>query len=265
MSGVVLLCLISTLGQMNAEFYHDFRTGKNPPPVLAPVRDGQSGTITAERGGFRLSLPEGHPPKEAVGFSPLFRIGGDFQITVTYRLLSTGKPTKGLGAGLKIWAKFASQQFRAATLGHFKQPEGEEAIVAILAEDKKGKRDYKTESVPASTQEGQLRLVRSGDELSFQVSEDGGASFSKLQRTKVGTEDVANLRIVATSGEDPAAVDVQLLELRIKAERLSTAQEPLKKQGGWIVLRVLVVLAIAGAGAFVAWRKMAKPHRTAGT
>jgi hypothetical protein len=166
---------------------------------------------------------------------------------------------------LKLWAKFASQQFRAGTLGHFRQPKGGEAIVAILAEDKEGKRGYKTKSIPVSTHQGRQRLVRSGDELSFQISHDGGVTFPHLQRTEVGTDGAANLRIVAASGVDPAAVTVQLLELCIKVERLSTAAAPPKKRSGWIVLLVLVVLVTAGPGAFVVWWKMAKACGAAAT
>ncbi len=65
MSSVVLLCVILTLGQMNAEFYHDFRPGGKLAPVLVPLRVGLLGTVTTENGVRCI------PSKRKSAFSPL--------------------------------------------------------------------------------------------------------------------------------------------------------------------------------------------------
>ncbi len=251
--GTVLALLLSSLGQMDEEFYQDFRGGASIHPILSQFGPDSARAIRQEAEGLRITLPAGRKDRSAVGVAPRFRISGDFEITVGYEILAADTPSGGLGAGVKVWGKIASEEFQAMTLAHLIRPKEGSGFVAIFAHESDGKRVFKTESLATDAKRGRLRLARTGSELSFLVAEGEGETFDELQRVTVGTSDVVALRIPASTANDPSGLSIRLLDLRIRADDLPAAQARTRGSWGWVVVWVLVV-AVIGTGGFLLWR-----------
>ncbi|GIW96027.1 MAG: hypothetical protein KatS3mg110_4068 [Pirellulaceae bacterium] len=270
MNAMAVWIVVAGLGQMNERFYQDFRPGNLVAPSMTPLQIGPSGRILPGSQGIQLSLPEKHPANDVIGYSPIFQVGGNFQITVRYKIVSAGKPEKGMGAGLKIWGKFAGQKYCAVTLGHFKTPDSDKSlIVSVLGTGQGQDRQFQTQSVPASAEHGRLRLVRENNRLTFLFAPGDSDSFIELQSGEVVPENLTNLRIVATSHEDPAAVNVQLLEFEVLADRLAGAQPVVKKRWNWRWIVLPIAVAGAGVGGFLLWLRHRKstasaPRRSTG-
>jgi hypothetical protein len=248
-----LAILLCSLGQMDDEFYQDFRGGASIHPVLVRFGAGSAGMIQQEAEGLRLTLPANHKGGAAVGVAPRFHLSGDFEITLGYEILSAGEPSDGLGAGVKIWGKFGSEDFQAMTVAHVIRPKEGNGFVSILAHEKGGKRVFKRKARATDVKKGRLRLARTGSELSFLVAEGEDETFEELQRVTVGTSDVASLRIPASAPNDPSELSIRLLDLRIRADDLPATGRKERAAWGWVVVWVLVI-GVIGAGSFLLWR-----------
>jgi hypothetical protein len=65
---------------------------------------------------------------------------------------------------------------------------------------------------------GRLRLVRTGANVSFLFSDAEHPEFTSIHEAAFGAKDLKNVRILASTGDVGAALDVRITELRIRAE-----------------------------------------------
>lgn len=245
-----LTVVLASLGETEAEFYQDFRGGASLHAALQLFGPNLPGVTRHERQGLRITLSKNRKNPAPVGIEPKFHLSGDFEITLGYEILTADQPESGMGAGVKIWAKTAAQEFQALTLAHVISPEDENRRVAIFATEEDGERVFHTQRWPAMEKSGRLRLARVGKEVAFLVAEGESESFEELQRTTVGADDLASLRISVGAGDEPCGLSVRLVDLLIRAEGVPAASAPKgKRSRGWLVAGLMVV-ACGGAGAW---------------
>jgi len=248
--------LVFSPGQMNDEFYQDFRGGTSIHPALVQFGAGPAGTIRQEAEGLCITLPSNRKDRSAVGVSPRFCLSGDFEVTVAYEVVSAEEPSRGPGAGIKIWGKLGSEPFQALTVAHLIRPKEGAGFVAIHGHERGGKRRFKTEWLPTAAKKGRLRLARTGSEVSFLAAEGEAETFQEIQRVQVGTSDVTSLRIPVTTEEAPSGLCVRLVDLCIRADDLPAARAQVRKGRAWGCVVVCgLVVAISGAGGFVLWQR----------
>lgn len=252
-SGILVVVLLSSVGQMKEEFYQDFRGDSAMDPALGPFGPNSAEAMHSEAEGLRVSLSAGRGNGLPVGFVPRFKIAGDFEITVGYEILSSDEPYSGMGAGVKVWGKTSSKEFRAMTLAHVIRPQEGCGFVAIFARDGDEGRVFETKSLTTDAKTGRLRLARTGSELSFLVAEGESETFDELQRATIGPDDVVALRITANTGDVACAVTIRFLDLRIRAEDLPERQGGSTGFWGRYVVG-FVLLQVAGVSGFLLWR-----------
>src|SRR4029077_20086436 len=86
-----------------------------------------------------------------------------------------------------------------------------------LTTNKQGGREVKTgEHLPAGGRLGHLRITRVGKKAVLAVAQ-GDNEFRELHRVELGAEDITMLRLAANPGNGPNAVDLRLLDLRVRA------------------------------------------------
>jgi DNA-directed RNA polymerase subunit RPC12/RpoP len=247
------------------EFYQDFRGSRPLLPALKLIGPDIDTVVKPEDLGLRITLPKTRAVNQPIAVMPTFSLTGDFEITGTYELLSADQPAKGYGVGVNLsiatneaWDRFGkvSRLLRAQ--------EGSVYWTEFWRHDPP--KDYKVSSVPSDAKAGQLRLVRAGATVRFLVADGRGNEFRELAQRDFGAEDVAQVRFAVSDSGPGNAIDVRLVDLRIRSRIVPGAgvvagvpgAAGLEKRAdrGWLMAALLIGVAIvvfvslAGAAAF---------------
>lgn len=155
-----------------------------------------------------------------VGLAPRFKVQGDFEITVGYKVLEWTRPKRGSGIGPSIYIASIGDAKSAAELGRL-HGDKRDIFSAFSAFNVEGERRKIARRFPAHAQEGRLRLRRRGEVLAFEVA-DGPAdtSFRLISQTKYGTEDLRLVRIAVKQSNPQSSAKVAIQDLRIRADAL---------------------------------------------
>lgn len=220
------------------KLYHDFRAGGSSLSRLTlyyHIQDlkvphrrlegaDAAAVTTADESGLRITLGAGQDKRGVWAKAPT-PISGDFDISVSYDLMSTDTPRNGFGVGVVILLSSPAAE-RMAKLCRLVRPIEGEGYLADLTDGRNKGRRITTKFVPALTRAGQLRLVREGATLRYLVADAPSPSFREIHREEFGTHDVNEMKVMVTSHESPAAIDARLVDLRIRAGRFSFTKAP---------------------------------------
>ena len=213
----LLIAPVPVSAQPANELYQDFR-GKRP--LLPSFRlEGPDGAAEAkpEDGGLRVTLAATRPDNRAVHVCANFALIGDFELTGTYELLSADQPTKGYGVGVSLNVASTNSLKKFAKVSRLMRPNTGSRLV-YECWDKDNPKDHQLSGLAATTQSGQLRLVRQGASMFFLVSDGPGKEFTQIFEKKTfGTDNLEHLRFQVTDGNSPGyAVDARLIDLRVR-------------------------------------------------
>jgi hypothetical protein len=240
------------LAAPGADFVRAFRGRGYEPQQFLTTGANTSRVIRADGQGLRITLPANHGSRMPVGLFPRFGVRGDFEITMAFEIVRVDRPTAGNGAGLSLYVTMASATQEAATLGWQFRPGGEKVFFSHRASTPAGEKRRHRGGKPLATAalSGQLRLVRRGVLLSYQVAEGESSVFQELYQSELGAEDLDGVRFAAESGGSPTVVDVRVKGVRIRADDLPP--EPAKvvvrpaRWPRWLAAGVTALLLAAG-------------------
>jgi DNA-directed RNA polymerase subunit RPC12/RpoP len=120
---------------------------------------------------------------------------------------------------------------------------------------------------------GQLRLERKGLLVHFLVADGPGNEFREIKQQRFGDEDIAHVRLVVTDSGSPNAIDARLVDLKIRAVKLTpdpvtdsppapAVQEPRPGSRVWMTLSIafatFLLIAILVSALLVASRRRQK-------
>ena len=229
-------------------FQYDLRRGVADQPALVPTGSGASEALRTDGQGLRITLDANRPQMDPVGVRTRFGVRGDFDITATCQVGKMDRPTKGIGAGARLYLRFDSPDRKVSLSRVVRVKEGDSFLAYHVHTPRGGKQQDTFRVSEAKSAGARLRLVRTGTALSFQVAEDAG-DFLELQSVDVGRGDVLDVWLTATTGGDRCAVDVRWGELRIEAAQLpSQVGLAARSRRAWW-LAVLVGIGILGGSA----------------
>jgi Protein of unknown function (DUF1583) C domain len=254
-TGACLLFAIGATGSLESEFYQDFR-GKSLDAKLKSFGHDNKKVCQIEPEGLRITLPAKREKTEAVGLTPSFGIAGDFEITLSYELIKAETPNTGYGVGVNIWMMLDSPQEETAKVGHYlRVKEGN----TFFADSKLGKEKskYRMKTRPTDAMTGKLRLARTGATLRCLIAETNNGEFEELLRVEIGAHHVRRVRFAANTGGSPAALDMRLLDLHIRADDLGDAPLLTKPAPISLVYYIAGSIALVMIGAAL-WRWRSK-------
>jgi hypothetical protein len=214
--------------------------------------------LQTEPAGLRVSLPADNTTKpQPTGLVTKFRVQGDCEITLAYELLEADRPARGPGVGVTLYVVTDTPTKETVLLGRVHQGDGHHYICSRATTDAAGKRRFSTRPYPTEARSGQLRLVRRGAVVSYQVAEDNKNEFRELQQLELGTEDLVTIRAAADPGQLGSRVDVRIPEFEIRAQNVPEVtgdevvepvlQPPAKGwSGAAVFLGLLGTLSVAG-------------------
>jgi hypothetical protein len=200
-----------------------------------------SDSVKFEPTGLHITLAAGYPKQRpGTGVVTDFGVKGDFEITVSYEILSEAQPASWANFRIAVvpdepvvadvWHK--AGQNRAVLVREVVFAKGAGRFFANqtswhpdLPVDKFGneifsnvERQAKAMRVLTNTARGRMRLVRSGAELYFLVSEGGDTEFKVLQKSEFGVKDLKNVRILATTGTVGDSLEALVTDFQVRAD-----------------------------------------------
>src|SRR4051794_16626511 len=214
---LVLVCVLTTAAARGTEYYHDFRTGAVGRPQLNIFGPDAKDYIHIGPLGMRIDLPAKRDKYAPTGIETRFPFRGDFEVTVRYEILAGDEPQKQYGSALNLYLRTSADRWQDATFGRAKKPRFGEVYVMSHIGDRQ--RPPKADRKPADTNKGALRLARTGNEIRFLVADQDGP-FRELWLQDFSNDDVGIVRVSANPGQEALALQVNLLDLRIRADQL---------------------------------------------
>jgi hypothetical protein len=219
------------LPSVRSEFYHDFRNSRSFAENFYLNGPEATRRVKPEPKGLRVTLAAEESFKyDGVGVAAKFGIRGDFEITVGFEMIAAGPPVDGPGVYFELYLMIDSVSNDALAFNRMVLPDGKEVYAsARMANLPGGGRGgiAQGDDVPASAKSGQLRVTRLGRKVVLSVRE-GNERFRVLHQLDLGPEDVKFLRLGANPGGGPHAVDVRILDLRVRGASPEAIQ-PLAK------------------------------------
>jgi hypothetical protein len=207
--------------RLAVEFHQDFRGGKIDDETLRLVGGNAEQLVKIEPDGLHIRMPEGVKNPAPVGVVPRFWVHGDFEITVSFEILTADKPVRGYGLAASIWVETDTDTAEAATIERGIIPmEGERfTSTRISGPPPPENRKYDARRMPAMSRSGKLRMAREGSSIITSFA-DGTQPFRVLRKVALGPEDLTMVRVAAETGVSDHSIEVRFQDLTIRADGL---------------------------------------------
>jgi hypothetical protein len=199
-----------------------------------------------EPDGLRITLPPGGLNQmQSAGVGSLFGIKGDFEITLHFEILEDPDPTNVSKAGTRLSLAVNLDNSLLGTpneeVAYFTRSLATNGFLTwVRCRHAPGPL---SNTFPTLATTGRLRLVRSGDELSYLASVGVDQPFQLLEKYRFGAEEVQKILICGTTGGEKAQLDLRVSDLLIRADTITGA--PAAEGGrGWLLAGLLVALTV---------------------
>jgi len=238
--------------------------------------------VQFEPEGLRLTLPPGGPERgQAAGIVTDFGVKGDFEITLSFEIFKEPEPADVGKTGTRLSLAITldsplldTPRSEVATMSRSMGTKGERVFVTWMRQ--RGRPAPVSNSYPAATKTGRLRLVRSGDELFYLASAGLDAPFVFLRKYRFGADDLKRVVITSATGSDKATLDARVTDFQIRADAIPDAPRPeaaaetpptlasTPRDGarGWLLASLALALVLVGAfAAALILRKRGRARR----
>jgi DNA-directed RNA polymerase subunit RPC12/RpoP len=209
-----------------------FRDGIAKHPMLSFLGDQAESMAVVQPQGLRFNVPAGRAYTGEVGIESRLRLRNDFEITLEYELAALPNPPPPLGVGAMLQIVLDTPGASKARMDRLHRP-ADDVFGAnyIIHDDFQG-----LAASPANPKEtkGQLRMVRTGKMLSYQVQE-GGPGFYEIATKEIELADVVSVQALCVTGWQPVALGVRFPRLVLRSSKV----------GGALVVEPATDLAIA--------------------
>jgi hypothetical protein len=204
------------------EFHQDFRDGRLLHSALQLVGPEADQVSRFEAEGLRITLPANRPEHYPVEVVTTFALGGDFEITAAYELLSATQPADGYGVGVALNVADNKQRTKFAKIARVLLVKAG-SVFQAESWNNHVKNGYRARTKPTESRLGRLRLVRKGPSLRYLAAEGTAGDFQEVSaQDDFGTDDLAHIHlVVADSGSPGNAVDARLVDFTIRAASLN--------------------------------------------
>lgn len=241
----------ATSGEMKQEVKAD---GANPQ--LLRTMFGTYGhrakeCILREADGFRIRLPAGGGGVRHSGVYSYFALAGDWDVVVTYELLSVQPPRKGHGSAVGLAVDNGSG--RGSIQRGYNSAGKCGYLLRANSTDRGKQTNEKHGFVPCSCKRGQMGLRRVHNELIFLASDDPSGPLVELERSPFSDRTIRTVCFFADAGGSPTSVDVRVKGIHVRAEEITAGLPRLEPgTGNWLWLLAIVPASALGV---LYWRR----------
>jgi hypothetical protein len=222
------------------EYRCNFRDGRYDHRWLHLEPNGPlTSLVKPDRRGLRIAIP---PRTECrgVGAFTLFGVHGDFEVTASFEVLGAQRPREGGNVGPELFLRTVEGWDSYASMGRMRHPSDAGPQLQIgWGEKVDGQARHHSRREKTDLKAGRFRISRVGSTVHYLVAAKDSDAFREVGRNEFGTQDLANVRIMAVVDETPSALDVLWKDLTIRAESLpgwTDGQATGPPQASWWVL-----------------------------
>jgi hypothetical protein len=234
----------------------------NPRLLKFSGRNAQKAIKQTDRGLLvKLPVDKAEGGKQA-GVETTFLVDGDFEITVGYEFVEVAAPEKGYGAGVVLRVRKADGSEGHVGFGRIIQHTGAKLFTTHLRSYVRGEARDDRKFFVAEADQGQLRLVRTGSQLSFLAAEADSEEFRELRAIEFGVDPLQSVQLLADSGGSEQPMSIRLTHLSIRAERFPFGLPPAKQRSfwrTWAFWSLVGVFVLIGCGVW-SWRRRREPN-----
>ncbi len=255
--------------ELKARFHQDLRSADLTDSQLRTIGEG----VRLEAAGVRVTLPGGQGVPPAAGLCTNVEVHGDFEITGAFEVLKVDRPTTGYGAGVALYAAVDPNTNDAVSLAHRLLPDGKTVFMSNRMTPAGGRLQHKVKTLPATAAAGKLRLRRVGSKVRFLVADGAEAGFVPVDEVEFNTADVCFVQFGGNTGGSATGLDVRLLELTLRGEKLAGVAEPVPEvpaasapppgRRGWWAAGLLIGLAATLCAGLGVWLYARQNRRAA--
>jgi hypothetical protein len=245
---------MTVTGEMKAEVHQRFGSGAPLGAMFTPFGPGLAQSLKPQPDGLLIELTGGSGGQGPVGIAANFDVVGDFEITLGYQLVEAAPPTTGTGAGVKIWGQIGGPDGQKVSLARLlRTGNRNNAVLTFKRGGQEGKLVYQAHE--AEQPHGRLRIVRTGEEMSFQYADGDSTQFHEIRKVeKVRREPLEGLRLTAATGGDAAPLTVKLLDLHIRSGKIGRKEQLAARSHIWIAVAAVCVIVVIAGGALAVGR-----------
>ena len=189
------------------EYRCDFREGRYDYRWLhlEPNRPIAS-LAKPDRRGLRIAIPQ-KTDCQGVGAFTLFGARGDFEVTASFEILRADRPRTGEeGVGPELSLRAVDGWDHYASMARMLRADNAEPQLRIAWGEKGGSRPRSPgDRDRTDLKAGRFRIARVGATLHYLVAPKGSDAFREVARSEFGTEDLANVRLMAMVNGSGAA------------------------------------------------------------
>jgi hypothetical protein len=211
------------------EFRQSFKGINEKPPEWELYGVSPEKLVKFEPEGLRITIPTGFngPKSEFAGNRPRAGVSlgmvakGDFEITTRFEILELGKqPKKAPGTTrIALEAVLSGAIQNAVEIVRRRDASGDEFHAWMRI----GPNGPTKKQFPTQAKRGQIRLVRTGQTISYHAEEDDGP-FRQLWSLPCVGEDVIDVRMTATTADETASFDVRLSDFSVRAASIEAVR-----------------------------------------
>jgi hypothetical protein len=197
--------------------YQDFRHGVPLASGFEKVGADGEARITSEAEGLHAVVSATRQRVEPVGVRLSLKVAGDFEITTSYQILHAEQPKEGHGVGFELCLTTETHDNEAITLSRLSRVnEGEVYVGTRITTNDDGTKNHLSHFAEATGNSGQLRIVRTGKKVTCFAAE-ADMQFRELFTHDFESENLNTIRLAAFPGWAPNAVDIRILDLRVRS------------------------------------------------
>jgi len=179
--------------------------------------------VRFEPEGLRLTLPRGHEGVgPTTGVAAALIVRGDFEITAAFEILHEPALVQARDKLTRFTVDIVLNKpgLNAASISRAVSGKGFQFVTwSGLQDEPTRKAKISMDYLAGAAKTGRLRLTRRAAVLFFYGSK-GSDDFTLLKQYPFAADDLSEVRLVGSTGEADAALDVRVLDLRIRAESL---------------------------------------------
>ncbi len=234
--------------------------------------------VRFEPAGLRINLPAGWGgERQGTGIKSSFGVQGDFDMSLAFDMLAEPSAADSGKAGTRLSIQITKEtpHSNIATISRsIGMTNGSNFVPWQSLWNEPAKKGVISANVfSTKTKTGRLRLVRSGPHLYYGFAEGPDGDYRFRANFTFGPEDLREIRIIASTGGEQAAIEARATDFRLRADAIprapaappaaadqadGPAADPPAPSRAWLkaslligAIIVVLMLAILGVGFFL--------------
>jgi hypothetical protein len=207
------------------EYKQSFKGAAALPAGWGFVGPFAENCVRVDPAGLNINLASGWGgERPGTGIKSGFGLNGDFEITLTFEILAEPSAAEAGKAGTRLSLAIAKEapHSHVATINRSVGINNGTNFVSwqSIWNEAAGKGVVSAHVFATKAMIGRLRLVRSGPHLYYGFAEGLDGEFRFRAKYNFGPEDLREVRIVASTGGDLAAIELRASDLHLRADAI---------------------------------------------